>query len=89
METLVPNWTLDDDDKDIKEYFRKKKMAYTEDTMIEKLKNQNNKYEIRQAILALRKIGTIKSVEYLKNIVHYKNMDVQGAVACEPVLKSV
>ena len=81
METLVPNWTLDDDDDDdemVKDYFKKSKKTYTEETMIDILKNQPNKYCLYWAILALRKIGTEKSIEHLKNVVHYKNMDVQG-----------
>ena len=78
MESLVPNWTLDDDDKMVKEYFVKTKRTYTEDTMIDILKTQPNKHALYWAILALRNIGTVRSIEYLKNVLHYKNMDVQG-----------
>jgi hypothetical protein len=46
--------------------------------MINILINQPNKYDINYALLALRKIGTIKSIEYIKNVVCYKNMDIQG-----------
>ena len=79
METLVPTyWFTDRDDKDIRDHFQKKKKPYTEDTMIEILKNMDNKNEMWWAILALRKIGTKKSIKYLKDIVHYKYMDVQA-----------
>ncbi|MDU1891201.1 MAG: HEAT repeat domain-containing protein [Dysgonomonas sp.] len=78
METLVPDWTLDDDDSSAKDYFKRKKKEYTEDVMIEILKNQSDKSEIYWAILALRKIGTRRSIEYLKHVVCYKNMDIQG-----------
>ena len=81
MESLVPNWTLDDDDKMVKEYFVKTKRTYTEDTMIDILKTQPNKYALYWAILALRNIGTVRSIEYLKNVLHYNNMDVQGTGA--------
>ncbi|MDR1877721.1 MAG: hypothetical protein LBQ84_08880 [Flavobacteriaceae bacterium] len=37
------------------------------------------KFDIIHAILALREIGTTKSIEYLKNIACYKNMDIQGS----------
>jgi len=77
--TLFPNWDLDlKDSIDVEKYFKKKKMPYNEDTMIDCLINQRNKHELYWAILALREIGTIKSVEYLKNVVTYKNLDVQG-----------
>jgi len=78
--SLFPNWDLEenDDDNFISDYFKKKKMPYNEDTMIDCLKNQHNKYELYWAGLALRQVGTKKSIEYLKNVVTYKNLDVQG-----------
>ena len=76
--TLFPNWDLNGDDISKKDYFKKKKMPYNEDTMIDCLKNQRNKHELYWAILALRQVGTIKSIEYLKNITTYKSLDVQG-----------
>lgn len=78
--TNFPNWDLNENDEHqfISGYFNSKKMPYNEETMIDCLKNQRNKHEIYWAILALRQIGTIKSVEYLKNVVTYKNIDVQS-----------
>ena len=78
QETNFPNWSLDEVNEFAIDYFKKKKMPYNEDTMIDCLKNQRNKYELYWAILALREVGTMKSVEYLKDIVTYKNLDVQG-----------
>ena len=79
QETLFPNWSLDYKANDyVIDYFKKKKMPYNEDSMIECLKNQRNKHELYWAILALRQVGTIKSIEYLKNVVTYRNFDVQG-----------
>ena len=77
--TLFPNWDLDlNNSTFVKDYFKKKKMPYNEETMIDCLINQRNKHELYWAILALREVGTIKSVEYLKKVVTYKNLDVQG-----------
>ncbi|MCL1992223.1 MAG: hypothetical protein FWG66_04680 [Spirochaetes bacterium] len=81
MESLVPNWVLKLDDvenKTVKEIFKKRKKPYTEDAMIEILKSQTSKTDIYWAILALREVGTVESIEYLKNIVLYKNMDIQA-----------
>jgi hypothetical protein len=80
-ETLFPDWDLGSDDSSAFaiEYFKKKKLPYDEATMIDCLKNRQSKYELYWAISALRLIGTVKSIEYLKDVVTYKNLDVQGA----------
>ena len=78
MEKLIPDWNLNDVHYFTIEYFDKLKKPFTEETMIDILIKQPDRFSIYYAILALRKIGTIKSIQYLKNIICYKNMDIQG-----------
>ena len=80
METLVPNWIKNDKiiEKDVKYYFSKRKIPYTEESMIEILKTKTNSEALVFSLVALREIGTIKAIEAIKNIVHFKKLDVQA-----------
>ncbi len=79
--TLFPDWNLNIDTDEhtmIVDYFNRKKLVYKEQTMIKCLETQKNKQELFWAIIALRELGTEKSILPLKKIVPYKNLDVQG-----------
>jgi hypothetical protein len=83
MGKIIPEWDLNDIGPFCYEHFMKKlKRPCTEDTMIDILIKQSGWFDILQAILALRKVGTEKSIKYLKNIVleynNTKKIDIQG-----------
>jgi hypothetical protein len=84
MGKIIPEWDLNDIGPFCYEHFMEKlKKPFTEDTMIDILIKQQSWFDILQAILALRKTGTEKSIKYLKTIVleynNTKKMDIQGA----------
>jgi len=84
MKQLIPNWDLDNIGSFCYEHFTKKlKREFSEDTMIDILKNHSHWFDITQAIIALREIGTAECIEHLKNIAsNYngsKKMDIQAA----------
>jgi hypothetical protein len=81
---LIPDWDLEDIGSFSYDHFTKKlKKPFTEDTMIEFLIKQSDWFDLFHAISALRKIGTEKSIEYLKNTaLNYngnRKMDIQGS----------
>jgi HEAT repeat protein len=83
MDNLIPCWDLEDIGLFTYEHFTKKiKRPFTEDTMIDILIKQPHWSDLFQAVVALRKIGTEKSIEYLKNVtLNYngtKKIDIQG-----------
>jgi len=83
MEKIIPDWDLDDIGPFCYKHFTEKlKKPFTEDTMIDILVKQSNWFDIYQAIIALRKIGTYKSIDYLKSVAlnydNTKKMDIQG-----------
>jgi hypothetical protein len=83
MGKIIPEWDLNDIGPFCYKHFMEKlKKPFTEDTMIDILIKQQSWFDILQAILALRKVGTEKSIKYLKNIVleynNTKKIDIQG-----------
>lgn len=80
QKTLFIDWELNETDETgfIQDYFREKKLPFTEQTMLDCLAQQNDKYELYWAILALRMVGTARCIEPLKQVVTYPNLDVQG-----------
>ena len=84
MEKIIPEWDLSDIGIFCYEHITEKiKKPFTEDTMINIINQQSNWYDVLQAISALRKIGTEKSIKYLKKIVieynGIKKMDIQAS----------
>jgi hypothetical protein len=83
MEELIPKWDLDNIGKYCYEHFDEKlKKPFTENTMIDILVEQSGFYDLWQAMIALRKIGTKNSIEHLKNVtLNYNGVqktDIQG-----------
>ena len=83
MEKIIPEWNLSDIGPFCYSHITDKlKKPFTEDTMIDILIKQSNWFDLLQAIMALRKVGTEKSIKYLKNVLleynSTKKMDIQG-----------
>ena len=83
MTKIIPEWNLSDIGPFCYSHITEKlKKPFTEDTMIDILIKQSNWFDLLQAIMALRKVGTEKSIKYLKNfLLEYnsiKKMDIQG-----------
>ncbi|MDR2924750.1 MAG: hypothetical protein LBU76_02150, partial [Azoarcus sp.] len=83
MVKVIPEWDLDNIGSFCYEHITEKlKKPFTEDTMINILTKHSDWFDILQAIDALKKVGTKKSINYLKRIaLEYnatKKMDIQG-----------
>lgn len=63
---------------DIKNHFKRKKIAYNEDNLISVfLSEQSSKNDVWYAVLGLRDVGTEKCIPYLKKLVNYPKQDVK------------
>ena len=83
MKNLIPEWDLSDIGPFCYEHITEKlKRPFTEDAMIDILIKQSNWFDLLQAIMALRQVGTEKSIKYLKDVLleynSTKKMDIQG-----------
>lgn len=59
--------------------FKKKKISFDEQSMISILEDENSTFHLKQdAGIALREIGTKKSLNALKNCIHLGNKDLQA-----------
>jgi len=63
---------------DYEKHFKRKKIAFTEDALIDTLLTSTSKYDTYWAILSLRALGTEKSIAPLKSVALSKSNDVQG-----------
>lgn len=78
MTPPAPNWPIDGDDTSAKAHFARTKRPYTEDIMIDIIKNRPDKFDLYWAASALMTIGTEKSIEHLKTLAHHKSREIQG-----------
>lgn len=77
-ETITDFSKSQEDIEEYIKYFKRRKIDYTEDVLIKTIKNSKVKNEIFFSILALRNIGTDKSIPILKKSCFYKNQDSQS-----------
>ncbi|WP_169091601.1 hypothetical protein [Paenibacillus sp. PL91] len=64
--------------KAIQEYFKKPRVDHTsEEALIQILEERKNKHSIYYAILALRDVGTQKSISALKSLYDYPMQDIK------------
>jgi hypothetical protein len=61
----------------IADHFRKRRVALTEDSILEVIRAPRSKYDVYWGVLALRDIGTTRSIPVLKNLLHYPMQDVR------------
>ncbi|HMQ74790.1 MAG TPA: hypothetical protein PKE21_08145 [Flavobacteriales bacterium] len=68
----------------IEAHFRKRRkrqdFAWTEDFFIDVLRSSQDKYDLNYAAQALRAVGTVRAVPFLKPLVHFTNNDVRAIV---------
>ena len=58
-------------------HFIKRKFFFTEDAMISVLESGENKWDVLEAVIALREIGTQKSITALKRSIYFPMSDVR------------
>ena len=58
-------------------HFSKRNIPFTEDAMISLLERAENKWDVLEAIIALREIGTEKAIPALKRAIYFPMSDVK------------
>ncbi len=62
----------------IEKYCKKKKIEYSENSFLSILENdKSGKNDVYMAVIGLRDVGTEKSIEPLKKLLHYPKQDVK------------
>jgi hypothetical protein len=82
---ILMNWTIDNltenYQKSSRKWFEYDKRPYTKQAMMDILFNQSSLYDMADAIMALASSfadDKKETIEYIKNFVCYKNMDIQA-----------
>jgi len=63
--------------KFIADHFRKRRVTVTEDGVLALLASPQSKYDVYYGVLALRDVGTLRSIPLLKELLHYPMQDVK------------
>lgn len=66
---------------DYEKYFKRKKISFTEEALIDTLLTSTSRYDAYWAVLSLRTLGTEKSIAPLKSVALSKWNDVQATSA--------
>jgi len=61
----------------IADHFRKRRLPMTEDGILDAIKAGLSKHDVYWGVLALRDIGTARSIPVLKSLLHYPMQDVK------------
>jgi hypothetical protein len=61
----------------IADHFRKRRLPLTEDGILDAIKAGLSKHDVYWGVLALRDVGTARSIPVLKSLLHYPMQDVK------------
>ena len=61
-------------------YFKKRKIGFDENSLIEVLKSSTKKYDIYWAVIGLRDVGTEKCIPYLRALRNFPMQDVKDCL---------
>src|SRR5580765_5091972 len=61
----------------IADHFRKRRLLLTEDGILDAIKAGRSKHDVHWGVLALRDVGTARSIPVLKSLLHYPMQDVK------------